>query len=114
MNLSRIESRNVPVENCDSPYLFAFGVSPDKSVYDRRLPCLRVGKAGTDGVNFDVLRVIDIDELLVDVGAVRARVTQVRVGFAGFVPNLAQSAEVRVAQWDHTLRKSLRPPPPRK
>ena len=44
-----------------------------------------------DGINFDIFRIVYVDELLVDVGTVGTRMVQIRIQFAGFVADLTSA-----------------------
>jgi hypothetical protein len=71
MNLTRTLKRR-PGE-CGGnhlPNFFSFCVATDDTVYDRRLACLCMKIIFPDSVNLDILRVIDIDELFVNVRAI--------------------------------------------
>ena len=53
-----------------------FDVLTDNAVYDERLAGLSMEVLCTDGVDFNVLKIIDIDELFVDIRAVGSRVNK--------------------------------------
>jgi len=75
-------------EDKEIPYFFAIGISADDAVYDGRLAGFCMEIIGTDGVNLDVLRVVDIDELFVDVRAVGSGVIEGGIEVAGLVSDL--------------------------
>ena len=70
------------------PDLLAFCVAPDDAVDERRLARLGVRVVVPDRVDFDVLGVVHVDELLVDVRPVGAGEVEVGIQLAGLVPDL--------------------------
>ena len=64
-------------EDDDVPNFLAFSVASDNPINDGRLPRFRVRVILTNGVHLDILHVVHIYELLVDIGAFGARVTEV-------------------------------------
>lgn len=61
----------------DEANLLALGVATDEAIDDGRLARLGVHKVGAERVDLDVLRVLDVDELLIDIRAVGARYSHV-------------------------------------
>ena len=78
------------VDDKGIPHFFAFGVALDDTVYDGRLAGLCMEIVYANGVDLDVLWVVDIDELLIDVRAVCSRVIEGRVGVARLISNLGR------------------------
>lgn len=98
------------------PNLFSVRIASYKTVDDRRLACLSMCVARSNSVYFDVLGIIDVDELLIDVRSVHAGMIEFRVEIAGFVAYLRRvsSSDASATPDENTLRNSRRPPPPRK
>jgi hypothetical protein len=51
----------------NKPNLLAFRVSADNAINHRGLPSFSVEVVLADCIDFDILRVIDVDEFLVDI-----------------------------------------------
>lgn len=80
--------RDSMVDDFGIPYFFAFRVPADDAVDDGRLAGLCMEIVCANGVDLDVFRVIDVDELFVDVRTVGARVSEVWIEVAGLVSDL--------------------------
>ncbi|KAI3482841.1 hypothetical protein L1887_54401 [Cichorium endivia] len=77
--------------------LLAVWVAFDDAVDDGRLAGLCMDKVRADGVDLDVLCIVDVHELLVDVRAVGARVDEVGVVLGRLVADLAEEATTSAA-----------------
>ena len=76
------------VQSHRSPDLFALSIAAHDSIDNRRLARFRVCEVLANRVDLDVLGVVDVNELLVDVRPISARVVERGVQLATLVPNL--------------------------
>lgn len=74
-----------------SPDLLPLRVTPDDTIHHWGLARLRVCVVAPNGIDLDILRIINVYELLVDVGAVRSGEVEVRIQFARLIPDLFKS-----------------------
>ncbi len=61
----------------------------------------------TDGIHFDVFRVINIYELFIDVRAIRSRVVERRIKFTRFIANLSPNTRSEGKKEYHTGKTHL-------
>lgn len=65
-----------------SPNLLPVCITSYDAIDDRRLPCLGMGVILSYGIDFDVFRIVHVNELLVYIGTVGARMIQIRIKLA--------------------------------
>lgn len=83
-----ISGIRVFIDRLDLPNFFPFGIPSYKTIYDRRLARFRMGILWTDGVDFDVFRVVHVDKFLVDIGAIGTGVVESGIKLARLVTDL--------------------------
>lgn len=77
------------VELSDEPRLFTICVSSNETIHDGRFPSLGMRKGGTNGIDLDILGIVDVDEFFVDERTGRSRVNEVRIEFGRLVSDLS-------------------------
>jgi hypothetical protein len=71
-----------------SPDLFAFWVTTDQAIHDRRLPGLGMRVSISNGVDLDIFRIVHINEFLIDVRPIRPGILEIGIELACFISNL--------------------------